>query len=378
MRARSAAAVRPAHLASASLLAPVQTTFPDANTSAVVFGSRMRMMTAEKRCSSWWRPCQAAARGGAAPPRQYPRIVLGVACTQANLAQVERAADVRGDDDVPDAARARAREHQRRVRSRAPVPGTHWTTGTIPENGRFGSPAPATAAASGTAVVGVARPALAMCEQTAPPKGAVEQQRTVDSARRRRHGRSSNGRNSKKKRKKKTANSRRRATSRHRRRRARARERPTDRPETCVCLRLCACRRAVHRARRRRRRRWRPVCRAQPDEQRAHSAGRRVRCRRRICGLVCAHDGGHCVRRVAARRPAMRHHHHILLLPSPPFPPLPVQSAGAAAAGAHGGACDGHTGVGARSAPVLARSRSRGAMEVFVPLRASPLPSQRR
>ena len=41
---------RDANLESSSDLAPVTTILPKANMGAVVFGSRMRMMTAAKRC----------------------------------------------------------------------------------------------------------------------------------------------------------------------------------------------------------------------------------------------------------------------------------------------------------------------------------------
>ena len=49
-----------------SLFAPVTTILPDLKINAVVFGSRMRMMTAEKRCraAAGWSERAHAVRGG--------------------------------------------------------------------------------------------------------------------------------------------------------------------------------------------------------------------------------------------------------------------------------------------------------------------------
>lgn len=106
---------------SSSDLAPVTTTLPDAKTSAVVLGSRIRMMTAAKRCR-WSREVRAGAEEGGSRALVSPAsrdasavstrarigthlgVVLGVARMERDRLEVELALEVDGRDNVPFAA----------------------------------------------------------------------------------------------------------------------------------------------------------------------------------------------------------------------------------------------------------------------------------
>jgi len=130
--------LRAARRESSSSLAPVHTILPDAKMSAVVLGSRIRMMTAAKRCgrrgtafpqrergagelvhhtydtiSSRHAPRKhrshnrATAAGGA----RYLGVVFGVTGMQGNVLQIEPAAEVDGRHDVPVIARHRGECH---------------------------------------------------------------------------------------------------------------------------------------------------------------------------------------------------------------------------------------------------------------------------
>ena len=73
-----------------SLFAPVTTILPDLKISAVVFGSRIRMMTAEKRCGAGAGRSERerGERCDRSPPRLW--VVLSIPRVHGNRLEVQR------------------------------------------------------------------------------------------------------------------------------------------------------------------------------------------------------------------------------------------------------------------------------------------------
>jgi hypothetical protein len=88
--------LREASRESSSDLAPVTTIFPEAKIKAVVFGSRIRMMTAAKRYE-----CNVSEGGGETDMHIYLGVVLCITSVHGNGLQIKTTSEIDGSDNVP-------------------------------------------------------------------------------------------------------------------------------------------------------------------------------------------------------------------------------------------------------------------------------------
>lgn len=94
--------LREARRESSSDLAPVTTIFPDAKMSAVVFGSRIRMITAAKRCigTRRYELITGVENQSSMQPVTDLWIVLCITGVHCNRLQIETCPEIDGSYDI--------------------------------------------------------------------------------------------------------------------------------------------------------------------------------------------------------------------------------------------------------------------------------------
>lgn len=128
--------LREASFESSSDFAPVTTILPEAKISAVVLGSRIRMMTAANRCSSQYQRESEMKSTGVA----YLWIVLCIASVERDCLEIEAAVKIDSCDDVPSNDIGSAFASQAKATRVYSLQRRHDATRTCPDSGSSSIP----------------------------------------------------------------------------------------------------------------------------------------------------------------------------------------------------------------------------------------------